>query len=323
MASLTAHLRAGVEHGRLGFHPACPRCRDERLAGNIDSEPIVSRRTQAVVAAGVLAISTASPAVAVAAEPDQEQEGGAAPAPDGGSGGTVDDPAYDPGGDDTPLDVDIGPSTGSPSAGGDVDDGDDGTPIDGEEPDDPEGRLVLDESPAEPAPTGGAPTPSNPVLPPDTDVPGQAVEPQAEEPESDPVSGRLRESTGERHEGGRHLVARAREPSNFHGGLAGGSAPATLSEASPSEQSAVDTEGAIAVEQVAQAGARGTAPVRGQRYTVQSGDSLWSIAQRLLGRDATNGQIAREVGKLWRLNEERIGTGSPSLLPVGTVLRVR
>ena len=323
MASLTAHLRAGAEHGRLGFHPACPRCRDERLAGNIDSEPIVSRRTQAVVAAGVLAVSTASPAVAVAAEPDQEQEGGAAPTPEGGSGGTVDDPAYDPGGADTPLDVDVGPPTGSPTAGGGVDDGDDGTPIDGEEPDDPEGRLVLDEPPAEPAPTGADPAPSTPVVPPDTGVPGQAVGPQAEQPENAPVSGRLRESTGERHEGGRHLVVHAPERSNIRGGVPADSAPATLTEASPTEQSAVDTGAAIPVEQVSGAVARGTPPARGERYTVQEGDSLWSIAQRRLGRDATNGQVAREVGRLWRLNEERIGTGSPSLLPVGTVLRVR
>jgi LysM repeat protein len=323
LASLTAHLRAGAEHGRLGFHPACPRCRDERLAGNIDSEPIVSRRTQAVVAAGVLAVSTATPAVAVAAEPDQEQEGGGAPTPDGGSGGTVDDPAYDPGGDDTPLDVDVGPPTGSPSAGGDVDDGDDGTPIDGEDPDDPEGRLVLDEPAAEPAPTGGEPAPSTPVVPPDTDGPGQAVEPQAEAPESPPVSGRLRERTGERREGGRHLVVHAPERSNIHGGVQAGSAPATLTEASATEQGAVDTGVAISVEQVPGSVARGTQPARGERYTVEEGDSLWSIAQRLLGRDATNGKIAREVDRLWRLNEERIGTGSPSLLPVGTVLRLR
>jgi nucleoid-associated protein YgaU len=160
-------------------------------------------------------------------------------------------------------------------------------------------------------------------VPPDTDVSEQAVESQPEEPEGAPVSGRLGESTRQRHEEGRHLVVRARERSNIHGELPAGSAPATPSEASPSEQSAVDTGGAIAVEQVSQSVPRGTTPVRGQRYTVQEGDSLWSIAQRLLGRDVTNGQIAREVGRLWQINEERIGTGSPSLLPIGTVLRLR
>jgi pilus assembly protein FimV len=64
-------------------------------------------------------------------------------------------------------------------------------------------------------------------------------------------------------------------------------------------------------------------PLAGRSYTVQPGDSLWFIARRLLGADASNGQLAREVNRLWRLNEERIGTGDPSLLHIGTELRLR
>lgn len=56
---------------------------------------------------------------------------------------------------------------------------------------------------------------------------------------------------------------------------------------------------------------------------VQSGDSLWAIAKRLLGPDASPAQIARKVTRLWELNADRIGTGSPDLLMVGTKLRVR
>jgi nucleoid-associated protein YgaU len=56
---------------------------------------------------------------------------------------------------------------------------------------------------------------------------------------------------------------------------------------------------------------------------VRPGDSLWSIARRLLGPSAFNGQIAREVSRLWRLNKERIATGDPNLLRIGTQLRLR
>jgi nucleoid-associated protein YgaU len=58
-------------------------------------------------------------------------------------------------------------------------------------------------------------------------------------------------------------------------------------------------------------------------YVVQPGDSLWSIAQRLLGRDASAGRVAREVNRLWSLNRSRIATGDPDLLMVGTRLELR
>jgi LysM domain len=322
VASLSAHLTAGAEHGRLGFHPLCTRCRDERLAGNLDSELLVSRRTQAVLAAGVLAFSTATPAVSVAAEPDQEQEGGTTPTPDGGSGGTVDDPAFDPGGADTPLDVETGAPSGSPEAGGDLDDGTEPTPVEREEPDDPDGRLVLGESPAEAAPTGGEPAPSSPP-PPEHDPTAHPPQPPVPAPESVPVSGHLVETTDRGDERAQRIVSVA--PAHETEGsdeAASVLAPPTAPEAT--DDGALDASPAIAVEtvRVSQSVATSMA-VEGKRYTVRDGDSLWSIAQRLLGGDASNRQIAREVSRLWRLNEERIGTGDPSLLRIGTVLKLR
>jgi nucleoid-associated protein YgaU len=319
VASLTAHLTAGPEHGRLGFHPLCPRCRDERLAGSLDRELLVSRRAQAVVAAGVLAVSTAAPAVSVAAEPDQEQEGGAVPAPDADGGGTLDDPGFDPGGADTPLEVDTGAPSGGSEAGGDLDDGTDPAPVEPEEQDDPDGRLVLDEQPAEADPTDVDAAPSAPT---ESDVSEQTPEPQLAAPESPGESGRLLESDDRRHEPSRRIVLTAPAQRN------NGSPPpavVTSSPPTPVVQAAVDTTTATTAEtvQISQGAGRTTVPVRGDSYRVREGDSLWTIARRVLGSDASNGQVAREVNRLWRLNEERIGTGDPSLLNVGTLLKLR
>jgi resuscitation-promoting factor RpfA len=64
--------------------------------------------------------------------------------------------------------------------------------------------------------------------------------------------------------------------------------------------------------------------LRGRKlHTVRPGESLWSIAAALLPAGASNEQIAAEVQRLWQLNKIRIGTGDPSLILVGTVLRLR
>jgi Tfp pilus assembly protein FimV len=69
---------------------------------------------------------------------------------------------------------------------------------------------------------------------------------------------------------------------------------------------------------------RSGAPRRGDRsHTVTPGESLWSIATALRGRDASTAEIAREVNRLWNLNAERIATGNPDLLMVGTRLKLR
>jgi nucleoid-associated protein YgaU len=55
---------------------------------------------------------------------------------------------------------------------------------------------------------------------------------------------------------------------------------------------------------------------------VQPGDSLWRIAGRHLGADATDLETAQEVSRLWKLNEQRIGTGNPDLIFPGQTLRM-
>ena len=64
-------------------------------------------------------------------------------------------------------------------------------------------------------------------------------------------------------------------------------------------------------------------PAHARFHIVQPGESLWSIAEKLLGPTATTAQIAREVDRLWKLNKDRLGTGSPDLLIVGAKLRLR
>lgn len=58
-------------------------------------------------------------------------------------------------------------------------------------------------------------------------------------------------------------------------------------------------------------------------HIVLPGESLWSIASDILDGHASAPAIAREVHRLWTLNKERIRTGNPDLLPVGTKLRLR
>jgi len=58
-------------------------------------------------------------------------------------------------------------------------------------------------------------------------------------------------------------------------------------------------------------------------HVVEPGQSLWVIAQRLVGRSAGIAQVAFEVGRLWRLNAARIGSGNPDLIYAGQALRLR
>src|SRR4051794_32819570 len=77
MASLSAHLSRPEDHARLPFHPSCPQCRDERLAGSLPVVPLVSRRAQAAITASVLAVTSIAPSAAFAAGQDDVVEGSA------------------------------------------------------------------------------------------------------------------------------------------------------------------------------------------------------------------------------------------------------
>jgi hypothetical protein len=55
---------------------------------------------------------------------------------------------------------------------------------------------------------------------------------------------------------------------------------------------------------------------------IRAGDSLWAIAQRIVGPSASNAAVEKELVSIWNLNAGRIGTGDPNLIFPGTHLRL-
>jgi hypothetical protein len=358
MGSLTAHLLEAGDHGRLPFHPSCPVCRRERLYGTLSSEPVVPRRAQALLAGGVLALSASAPVVAAAQEPDRQFEGAVAPEDPGGS--ELDDPSFDPGGD-TALSFDTAPAPAAPQDGLDSGDGapldieptvdldarlapladtdpsagDEGAPpVESVPPVDsvPPGSAAPTVPPGSAAPGGGhgsAAQPGSPASPRTTPGTGLGAPPSTTPVGLAPTASGLSSHRSDRPLRSRYTLHKARS---------GAGAPASSERvsdgaeaSSESYASPVSAAPSTATEPAAIAGAdiAGAAGTRegldeGSRfYVVQPGDSLWSIAKRLLGGDPSAGRIAREVNRLWTLNSSRIATGDPDLLMVGTRLEVR
>jgi hypothetical protein len=318
MSSLSAHLTARTAaHGRLGFHPDCPRCTTERLTGTLGEDALVSRRTKAALAAGLLAFTAGVPATVAAASPvegDQEQEGPGAP---GGEAPGM-EPEFDPGGDDG-FEIDTGPVLGTPEAGGEEDSGE-GAPVDAEPVEDPDARLF--EEPAQPPPAAEpTPAPQAPVAPAPPPATAPPIPPAPQLPVQELVDPEARAAARDAHRRERltatvRVQPPAQQPSYqppasaAPAAVPADSAPAVADDA-PVAQAATSTV-------AERTGGRGD----GESYVVKPGDSLWSIATRQLGPGATSGEVARMVSRLWQLNSERIATGNPDLLNVGTELRL-
>jgi hypothetical protein len=62
---------------------------------------------------------------------------------------------------------------------------------------------------------------------------------------------------------------------------------------------------------------------RATTRVIRHGQSLWTIAQGLVARPASIAEVALEVGRLWQLNANRIGTGNPDLIFPGLELRLK
>ena len=326
--SLSAHLRVAEDHSRLPFHPSCPVCRRDRLAGSLDGEELVSRRTQAAIAAGLLAFSTGGSSAAMATPPDEIIEGTSEVVAGGDPAASVD---FEPSGETVQL-PDEAPDmsvAGAPVA----DDDEDAGPLEQEPVTDVHEQVVeadgvLTEQADEAAP---APDPA-PVAPePAPDGPDVATMPAENE------SQHAEEDAGPRAEGGQVRQARLGRGANADAqakSRSDSSVAAPAPESPPAVEAVPVAEPTAAAQpapaptepattRVASYEAAGGAARKDRFRTVQPGESLWSIAADLLGDRATVPRIAREVNRLWELNDERIGTGRPDLLFAGTRLRLR
>lgn len=342
MASLTAHLRQPEMHAALPFHPHCPMCRQERLVGALASGGFVSLRAQAALAVSVLTLSTMAP-TAVAAEPDSEHDG-AAPAAQTGSSDPSQNPNFDPGGNAETLpqaptaaqnsapatdrDDDSGPieqqsatNTNDPV----VDDGD------GEDKGQPQSQQTP-QAPATqpPTPTAAQQTATPPSTagaspaPPTAADAGPAGDPPATAPAPDdpiptdedapPIGGGARGNSRVQTPRQHHSQHAERKPVRHNQAVGGRTVPPPAPALAATSTVAARAPAATAA---------GDAEPGDSTHRVHAGESLWSIASDVLGSSASPAQIAREVHRLWQLNSERIGTGSPDLVMVGTTLKLR
>jgi LysM domain len=240
---------------------------------------------------------------------------------------------------DTPLPYEVDPvltdpqgdaAEGGPGAspgGGSADESDESGPIEAEPVDDPDAGLQLTD-PAVPGDLDSGALPVSPTTPapstgppagPDTRAPAPEGESLAPSPEG--PSGATWHATARKpHVLSERRSGKLRSPAEALPGAsepAAPEAPLAVTEPAATETPAVATEPVAGAVSVA-------APLgRGRFHVVRRGDSLWSIASRLLDPDASDSAVALEVRRLWRLNAERIGTGDPNLLRVGVKLRLR
>lgn len=261
------------------------------ISPDLRSGPPPGRRLLAAVLCGGLLLGATFPGFAVAGEGDSEGEGTA-----------------------TPVEVPLGPP--------DFDPGGEETDLEEEAPDEGEEAAVVEaEAEAEvdtPAPQDvSGPAPEGPIEvtapPQQIEVPDTTAYVPAEEP--------VEQQASEAREPVANMTIVA---PNQH-----------QTRRSPTSESTVPAESAPPTEPVPEEAPpsspqpiASTPPDSGRSlagkdtYVVRPGDCLWYIAEALLPAGAGTQAIEAEVERLWWLNEDRIGTGDPSLIYAGTELRL-
>lgn len=250
------------------------------------------RRALALALCAMLTLSSALPAVAFASEADSEGTGAVPPIEAPGA------PDFDPGGEEAGLED--APASGGAEEGGAVE---------------VEPEVDLEAPPPVEVTSAGSdaeleePQPQPQELPP---APLPASEPEpvqqtaAEPAQSEPVANQS-------------LVAPREKPAQH----AAHDQTAPTEPASPTEPAEEEAPSSPSPQPVAAMPVDSGRSIAGKGfYTVRPGDCLWHIAADLLPGEAGTQEIEREVERLWRLNEDRIGTDDPNLIYSGTVLRL-
>jgi hypothetical protein len=247
------------------------------------SGPSPCRRFFAAVLCVMLVVGSVFPGVALAGEGDSEGEGTVLPVE------IPEPPDFDPGGEETGLEEAPAP--------------------DGEE----SGAVE-----AQPETDSAAPLPEEVTSAVTEAVPPQlAAVPEPASAGPEPVQQQAPEPTTSEPVANKSIVAPQHKPIKRSA-----AEPSASSEAAPPTEP-VEQE-APSPQPVAATPADSGRNLAGKdSYVVQSGDCLWHIAADLLAGSASTEAVAREVQRLWRLNEDRIGTGDPSLIYAGTELRLR
>lgn len=251
------------------------------------------RRLLALTLVAMLVFGSSVPGLAVAGETDSEGEGSVPPievpvAPD-----------FDPGGEEEGLEET--PATGDEEEGGAVE---------------AEAEVEIEVPPASEEVTGAATEATVEAAPPAAaDPPPISAIPT---PEGEPVQGETAESSEPVANQsitapGQTGAERSTAPVGDGSGEAAAPAGPTQQEAPPSSPQPV----VVAAPNPAQK------LVGKDTYVVKPGDCLWHIAAAVLPAGSDTQAIEDKVTELWRMNEDRIGTGDPNLIYPGTELRLR
>lgn len=254
------------------------------VSPDLESGPSPGRRLLALVLSAMLLLGTTLPGVAAAGEVDSEGEGAALPVE------APSEPDFDPGGEEVPLEE--APAAGTEEGGA--------VEVEVEVPATEEVTSAAAEAVVEEPQT-------QPIEVPEVASPAPEPEP-VQQTSSAPVSEPVANES---------IVALKREPverstASTHAAPAETPAPVEPAEepSSPPHPVAVPAD-----------------PGRGlagkDSYVVRPGDCLSHIAAAVLSPGADALEIEEEVERLWRLNEDRIGTDDPDLIYPGTILRLR
>lgn len=271
------------------------------------------QRALAALLSAMLVLGALLPGAAFANEADSESEG-SAPAEEVAAPG--EGPEFEPGGEEIVLEE--LPALGAP--GGGADDAGEGAPVEAE----PEQDLEVPPPPVEE--TAIAPDDEEASAGEEPALTEEPVETITGDPESESASAPVYEAAppSAAPVENQPLVAPPAPPLETEQAQSETSAVVVSTE-SPApiipaeEQPPAPRPVATAAEPTSSEG-----NLAGRdSHKVRPGESLWSIAEALLPEGAGNATIAKEVQRLWRLNESRIGTGDPDLLMVGTKIRLR